>query len=211
MSTTRAGLRLRLTCVAAVLGSFLVCYCGAAAWADGATAHTLVTRWDQAIPFVGWSVWVYVAGLVLVASPVLLLPSRESLTRAAFAYLLVIGAAAVTFSLFPVSSGALRADVGALDAGSLSAWAARAVWGVDPPLNSFPSLHVALGTLAVLALGRARPSLKPWLYGALGLVVGSVFTMKQHFLLDAAGGFVLALASGKVADGSFRRMRTRAA
>ena len=50
----------------------------------------------------------------------------------------------------------------------------------------------------------ADRKVRPWLYTALGLVVVSVLTMKQHFLLDALSGFAVALAAGRLAQVPFR-------
>jgi membrane-associated phospholipid phosphatase len=91
-----------------------------------------------------------------------------------------------------VTSIALRADPGALDVTRPSPWAVALLYRLDPPLNLFPSLHLSIGALAALGAWKAKRS-----YGAaagvgVALIAASICTVKQHFVLDLAGGAVLA-------------------
>jgi membrane-associated phospholipid phosphatase len=71
----------------------------------------------------------------------------------------------------------------------------RLLVDVDLPYNLCPSLHVAYGTLTILAIQpassrRARLLLGLW----LALMCASVVLVHQHHLLDILGGIMLALA-----------------
>jgi len=71
-------------------------------------------------------------------------------------------------------------------------WRLRLLYFLDPPLNLFPSLHLALAFLAALAAVRVRS-----LLGVVAVIwtlciAVSVCTTKQHFAVDAAAGLALA-------------------
>lgn len=158
-------------------------------------ARELTTALDRGIPFVGWTVWIYLAGLPMTLAPVFVLRSQRHFRRTAWAYAGVIVASLACFFAFPVTSAALRADVNAFGLDPLTWWAVRTLLAIDPPYNLFPSLHVSLCALAALSMAEAAPRSRVSWYGALALVAMSVCTTKQHVALDVLGGLALALAS----------------
>lgn len=164
--------------------------------ADAARAHDLLIPFDDALPFIGWMVWIYLAGLLLMTAPLFVLQA-PLLRRTALSYAGVIAASLACFALFPTLSVRQRAaaDPAGLDAAS--AWALRMLHQIDPPTNLFPSLHVSLCTLATRALAEARPHGAPLWYACLALVALSTCTVKQHGLADVLGGLVLALIIGR--------------
>ncbi|TFW17242.1 phosphatase PAP2 family protein [Duganella callida] len=154
------------------------------------------TAWDAAVPFVGASVWIYLAGLAMMAAPLWLLPCRRLLRRTGMAYALTILVSLACFALCPASSARLRAAIDLEHMDPVSGWALRALHAIDPPTNLFPSLHVSLCALAAFALGEAAPPARPAWLACMALVAISTCTLKQHVLADVAGGLVLALAVG---------------
>ena len=62
----------------------------------------------------------------------------------------------------------------------------------DKPLNAFPSLHVGMSTLATLFVYRKRKKLGLAVLPVTVLIILSTVFIKQHVLLDVAGGLVLA-------------------
>ncbi|MCE9625011.1 MAG: phosphatase PAP2 family protein [Deltaproteobacteria bacterium] len=64
----------------------------------------------------------------------------------------------------------------------------RFFYWVDAPYNCFPSLHVALAVISALIIRRARPRLVPLYYLLAAIICASVLFMKQHYVLDVAGG-----------------------
>ena len=86
---------------------------------------------------------------------------------------------------------ALRPDLATVETHPFLLWGLRLNYALDPPVNLFPSLHLAGATLASLAVGKARAS-----YGRIAgiLVVPialSVCAVKQHYWIDAAAGIAL--------------------
>jgi membrane-associated phospholipid phosphatase len=157
-------------------------------------ARDLATLPDGAIPFLGWTVWIYLAGLPLIAAPLFALRSEPAFHRAARGYVLVMLASFACFAAFPVSSPSLREAAIMAEPDCLTAWAVRALHSIDPPCNLFPSLHVSLSALSCWSMAETQPRLR-WLFAAgLALIAVSVVTTKQHLLLDVLGGLALAWA-----------------
>jgi hypothetical protein len=180
---------------AGLLALWAVGYFGVAYSPLVARARHAVLPWDRALPFAGWAVWIYLAGLPMIAAPLLLLRPGRPLRRVVLAYLVAIVVAIACFAAFPVATGQLRmagSDVG-LD--PLTALALATLRALDPPFNSFPSLHVGLGALAAWSMADAAPGTRALWNLALALVAWSVCAIKQHAALDVAGGLALALAA----------------
>jgi membrane-associated phospholipid phosphatase len=112
----------------------------------------------------------------------------------AWAYFAVVTLCLLCFVLYPVSAAGLRPSLAGLDPSRFAVWGLRLNYALDPPVNLFPSLHLAGATIAALGAWKARPA-----YGALaGVAVApiavAVCTVKQHYWIDAVGGVALAVA-----------------
>ncbi len=177
---------------AALVVFFAGGYFFVAASVPHARAHSLHSPIDAWIPFLPNSVFVYFSVYPLAFSPLFVLRSRKLFRRVAAAYALVIAVSLTCFALYPVTSVELRPEPSSVEAGAFTAWSLALLYAYDPPVNLFPSLHLAIVVVAALAARRARPA-----YGALGMiwasaVAVSVCTVKQHFVLDAVAGIALA-------------------
>ncbi len=186
--------RERLLLTLAVLAYFVAGFETVAAVAAPGRAHTLHTAFDDAIPLVPWTVflysWVYASALY----PVFVLRSRALLRRAVVAATLTLTVAFVCFAVYPVTSVGLRPDPSLLDDTRFDEWGLRLTYFADPPYNLFPSLHLGTATVAALSAGRASRWLG--LAGApvvLAIAV-TICTTKQHYLVDGVAAMVLAAA-----------------
>lgn len=84
-------------------------------------------------------------------------------------------------------------------AGVEPAWLHDAIalmWRDDLPGNTWPSIHVSTSLLVALRL-RAMRGGSGWLWWA-GAIALSTLTVKQHFVVDVAGGALLALGINAV-------------
>jgi len=182
----------------ALLALWFAGYFGTATFVDPTTARTLRTPLDDAIPFLPATIYVYAAVYTAMLLPAFTVRCRHLFRRVVAAYALVIGASIVFFNALPVTSLGLRADAAALAAlapGRFDVWGVRLCYALDPPLNLFPSMHLASVTLVALAAGTARRS-----YGVAGLVLTlavaiSICTVKQHYLADGIAGLALGVAA----------------
>lgn len=161
---------------------------------DPGEARSLATPLDARIPFVPASIVVYAGVYILITLPVFLVESRALFARVVVAYLFVVFVCLLSFALFPVSGAALRPDLSELEIHPFLLWGLKTNYGLDPPVNLFPSMHLAGATIAALSVGKARRR-DGWIAGAAVVPVAiAVCTVKQHFWVDAVAGIALGFA-----------------
>ena len=138
--------------------------------------------------------WVYVYVLVFIASfvPAFVVVRRRLFRRVAVAYFAVEVVALVTFVVFPVHM-TLRAE--GLPVDSFATWGIRLCYWVDIPTNCFPSLHVAMSTLAALCCWKSDRLVAAIATVVAVLIGASTMLVKQHYFADVVFGFALASAS----------------
>lgn len=149
---------------------------------------------DMRIPFVPASWYVYVLFYPFVIGTALLAcPERFAMfmTAAVLAYAVAL----CCFLAFPELVP--RPDVASIDDAFLRQRLAR-MWLIDRPTHGFPSLHV---TFTLLAAWMLRGHRLGWAIAAIGAAISlSTLTVKQHTCADVAGGTLLALLSGAIAQ-----------
>jgi membrane-associated phospholipid phosphatase len=145
---------------------------------------------DDAIGFSPSWVWAY-QSIYLLLPLAWLAPTRHDLRRytVGFAWLMIAGFA---FFLFLPVVGPRPVDAPAAGGGGMYLLLTR----YDSPLNSFPSLHMALATYsAAVAIsfteGRVRRGLRVVLPIWIGLIAFSTLATKQHYLVDLPPGILL--------------------
>lgn len=165
----------------------------------GVPVRPPVTPWitdvDRAIPYVPETVWLYLPGYALcLVLFVWTLNTIQKLRAAALAFAATLALAAPVFVLFPAAC----ARPPATHMPGLTGDLLRFIELIDTPYNTFPSLHIAMATLAAWIASRnhLRTGWACWML-AFG-VWGSVLSLKQHWLVDVAGGWVLASAGAWV-------------
>jgi len=177
----------------ALISYFLVGYFGIGWLAvDPAYARSLATALDPEIPFVLGSAVIYWSILPMGLLPIFTVDDPALFRRVALAYAATISASLAIFVVFPVTSSGLRADPTAFTAAGFAGWLLLLLYTVDPPLNLFPSLHLALATLAALAAWRVNRGLGAFALFWTACIAVSVCTTKQHFAVDAVAGVGLA-------------------
>jgi membrane-associated phospholipid phosphatase len=164
---------------------FNAIYLGSAGAALRAPRVLMPTAIDLAVPFVPWTIWIYLSQFLLV--PWALVSERDDATRSRAFYAMLLAAllSCVVFVIFPT-----RVPHPATPTGGLSGLAWHLLRMLDTPDNAFPSLHVALATLAGVALWRGRRRLIAAIWP--GCIVLSTLTTRQHVSWDVAGGLVAA-------------------
>ena len=176
----------------AVVVFFLVGYFGVGWLAtDPADARFLVTPLDAAIPFLLESVVVYWSILPMGLLPLFVIRDPAVFRRAALAYAVTIAAALAAFVVFPVTSQGFRPDAQSYSSAGFEGWLLQLLYFLDPPMNLFPSLHLALAFLAALAAWHVRRRLGALAVAWTVCIAVSVCTTKQHFVVDVAAGIAL--------------------
>jgi membrane-associated phospholipid phosphatase len=171
-------------------------YFGVGLLSDPARARTLRTPLDDAIPFVPSHMWLYTWVYTAMLYPGFVVRCPFLFRRVVLAYAVVLATCLAVWMVLPVTAIGLRADLSAVPPyGSFHEWGMWINYTLDPPLNLFPSLHVAAAFLACLCAWRAREKAG---WAALPAVVGitvSVCTVKQHYVVDAVAGAALGVVA----------------
>ncbi len=171
---------------------FVVGFSAVAVFAGTARLHTLRTPIDDAIPLVPWTVYLYSCVYTAAFFPVFVVRSARLFQRTILAYVLLMSVSFACFILYPVTSIGLRPDVATMADQTFYDWGLRLTYFIDPPVNLFPSLHVGLAAMSVLAAGTASRKM-----GLLALPVAvailiTISTTKQHFVADGIAALALA-------------------
>jgi membrane-associated phospholipid phosphatase len=170
---------------------FIAGYFGIGASRDPGQARELKTFLDDQVPFIADSVWTYLLIFPSALLPLFVVRCEHLFRRTAVAYAIAITVSLFCFAVFPVTSLGLRADGAMLDLGRASGWAVATVYSIDPPYNLFPSLHLSIAVLAAFSVWKAARRYGMAVFVTLVFVAVSVCTVKQHVVLDVAGGGAL--------------------
>ena len=175
---------------AALLWHQLV-YWGGAALAETRHHYQFSTALDRAIPLIPWTVCIYFGCYAFWALHYCLCAAVPLRARRFFtADFIAKGVCFVFFVGLPTTMA--RPDVQ-----GLNVWESlvRALYILDAPVNLFPSIH-CLNSWLCWASARDIPAFshgyKAFALCAAVAVCVSTLTLRQHVLLDVAGGILLA-------------------
>jgi membrane-associated phospholipid phosphatase len=151
----------------------------------GRPAHTLFLPGEDRIPFLPGFEYLYGIGYLLPVLTVAALPSTRELRRLLLAFAMTLAVAYATYLIFPVW---FERPVLVVD--SVATWLLSIEY-LDPSYNHFPSLHTAIAWLMYFGC-RDGLRRRGWLLAVvIGIAVSTVF-VKQHYIVDAVYGTVLA-------------------
>jgi len=136
---------------------------------------------DRAVPFLPWTIAVYLSQFAFLFLALWLQTESRSLTRVFAALAIATVVSCAVFVVWPTTIPRPLANNAAFDA----------LWLFDVPRNCFPSLHVALAGIAAFFWPRARWIAVIW---AAAIAV-STLTTKQHYAIDVLGGVVVAIVA----------------
>ncbi len=147
--------------------------------------------YEGAIPFVGWTILIYLSAFPQGACVAWLL-DRETLARGVAAAFGAVTAHVLIFIAFPTT---YPRPVVPVATAPVIRYLYNSLRFADSPGNCFPSLHVSMTFLLTMVLWRCRPRLGGLSLAWSLLIVISTLTTKQHYAFDAFGGLVIALAA----------------
>lgn len=160
--------------------------------APGRVHHAPTIALDGVIPLVpAWSLVYGALYAFLIALPVFVVREEEHLRRTVRAYLAVWIGAYLVFLAYPT----VAPRPATVDASGFGAWGLRLLYGMDPPYNCFPSLHVAHSFVSALTCVRLHRGVGIAALATAGLVALSTLFTRQHYVLDVIAGFLMALAA----------------
>ena len=133
---------------------------------------------DRAVPFLPWTIAVYLSQFAFLFLALWLQTDSRALTRTFAAIAIATILSCAIFVVWPTTIPRPPVRSAAFDA----------LWLFDVPANCFPSLHVALATIAACFWPRRRWIAVIWA-AAIAL---STLTTKQHYAVDVLAGAVVA-------------------
>lgn len=176
--------------ILAVTAFFLLGYLGIALHTAGGEAHSLASPLDAALPHVP-AVWpLYQSVYLLVLIPPRLYSRPAEMRRGAAANIACMAAAYAFFLLYPVHDGALGGSAAVTDGSAFAGGNFMALFD-DRGMNCFPSLHIALATIASLCCARADRRLGLFAWTLTALIAISSLLLKRHYLADIPAGLAL--------------------
>lgn len=175
----------------AVIWNQLV-YGGGQLLARSAYHHSLEVWADGLIPFLPWTVSIYLGCFLFWTVLYLYFARGDRVFALRFfsADLMAKGVCFLFFLLLPTTN--LRPPV---PGDGLWDHLLRFVYQVDAPSNLFPSIHCLVSWLCFIGARNCK-NLPPWAVRSTGLTAAliclSTLTTRQHVLADVAGGILLA-------------------
>ena len=152
--------------------------------------HLVPTAVDRAVPFLEWTIWIYVSYFVFLFVPFVACRDEARVMRARSALALNSVLAGAVFLAWPTQTAVQQAS-----GEGLTGFLWQALLTVDRPVNCVPSLHVANACVCAFAMQSEGAT---WRYAApvwLVLIMLSTLTTKQHFFIDLPAGVLLAALS----------------
>jgi len=150
--------------------------------------HAFPLPGEDSIPFLPLLVIFYGFAYIMPAWLTVVITREVRLRKIFTVYSLLTLIHMVFFILLPVKY-VLRPDI-IID--SVMSGFVDVLYTLDAPLNSFPSMHVSFAFVTYFFIAKYKPSLKRvFLMLALATSISTLF-VKQHYILDVAGGFLLA-------------------
>ncbi len=144
-----------------------------------------MTGLDQTIPFLPWTIPVYISYLVYTFIVISRSHDDEEVKDIFILTHIQLGLSALVFIFYPVSfPREAYYYSNSVTSGFNSFW----IW-FDAPNNCLPSLHTIL-SLTAIKYSWNKP--KAWLYCSWGiLIILSTLTCKQHYVVDIIAGFIV--------------------
>jgi membrane-associated phospholipid phosphatase len=150
-----------------------------------------LTVWDQAIPFLPWTIWFYGTATWMALIAWLQVPDKWAGRRLLFSVALAACLCWVFFAFFPTTYPRHLYPLPSVDSWTVREFAD--LRQADTPSNCFPSQHVALAWslgltwASFLTRWWARPL--PILWAVV--VTACTLTTKQHYIVDIPPGFLI--------------------
>jgi membrane-associated phospholipid phosphatase len=173
---------------------FSVLYLGAAALPLAPPTTLSPSAFDDAIPRLPWTVWVYLSQFPFLGFVYWQACGTVAWARNLRAMLAATVASVSVFVLWPT-----RIAQGTIDADAATTLAFGVLYGTDPATNCVPSLHVSLALLGAAGFWPERSRLAGACLGWAALIAVSTLTTKQHYGVDVVAGVVVAAGAAWLA------------
>ena len=143
---------------------------------------------EKALPFMGWTVWIYLSDYLYIAVAFILLSDKSNMNKIYYSQLMLLFASMFLFFLFPTTYPRPEVEYVGLTGIFLNM-----LHSADTPGNACPSLHVAMTFLAGFGFIKEKRNFFYFFMVWAVLISLSTLTVKQHYVLDVIGGFFMSV------------------
>lgn len=151
-----------------------------------------MTRIDYIVPFVPWTVWIYISEFALFISVYVLTKDMANTNKYLYSFLALQTASVFIFWVWPTTYPRHLFPLPD-DLNSLTRFVFTQLRETDTPANCAPSLHVSSCYLsAFIFLDEQKKKFPFFLLWATAIAV-TTMTTKQHYLVDVILGFGMAV------------------
>ena len=193
----RISLSQRLMAALGIYFVLAVMYVSTNFWTVYRSSFLVHTPLDDYIPFMPHSVYIYVFGyLLLLLYPIFFVDGKEVFSTLVRGILWITITTGLIYLVFPTSMS--RPDLPVVDQ---TTYFLEILHKIDPPHNSFPSLHVSLATFIGVYLHK-NGLLKNYPLVVALLVNLSTMLTKQHAIVDVIGGLLHSYITLRIFDNS---------
>lgn len=147
---------------------------------------------DRAIPFVPWTVLIYVSEYFFFTVVYLVVRDMENLNKYLYSFFFTQGLSCLIFFLWPTI---FPRDLFPLpaDTGPIVNFVFRTLRAGDAATNCFPSLHVSTVYLSAYIFRDEQREKFPFFFAWATLIALSTLPTKQHYFVDIVAGFALSV------------------
>lgn len=158
---------------------FCIVYLGAPLISIG-DVHVLRPSFlDRGVPFLPWTIAVYLSQFAFMFVALWLSPTSEALRKMLTAIAIATLISAAIFIVWP----------SAIERPAAPGPAFATLYLFDVPTNCFPSLHVALAMIAAAMWPHTPTRALAWVWALA--IAASTLTTRQHVILDVAAGVIV--------------------
>lgn len=151
-----------------------------------------MTRWDQWVPFIPATIWIYLSEYALFFSVYFTAKNIRNLNQYLYSFLVLQVVSIMIFIIYPTTYPRELFPLPA-DLDALSHFAFSRLRETDSPNSCLPSLHVSSCYLSSFVfLKEQKKKFIPFFLWAT-LVGLSTLTTKQHYIIDVVAGLGMAI------------------
>lgn len=146
-----------------------------------------LTRLDNSIPFLIWTVWPYFL-LIFMAFLPIYIKDEHIFQRTMWAFIVGVCINIAIWILIPTVY--YRPELP--DNTNFTTFAYTWLCSIDTPANCLPSGHITSPLIGSWALSKYLPKHRVWIWTSFALLSLSIFTTKQHYTWDLPAGIITA-------------------
>lgn len=149
---------------------------------------------DRAVPFVPWTVLIYVSEYFFFTVVYIVVRDMENLNKYLYSFFFTQGLSCAIFFFWPT---VYRRELFPIPAETGPIVTAIFTWlrAGDAATNCFPSLHVSTVYLSAYIFLDEQPKKFPLFFTWATFIALSTLPTKQHYFVDIIAGFALSVAS----------------